>query len=223
MYNFLSQNGNYISGSDVQEFANVLDFVVVSTSFLLLIISRTSSGFRFDNVDDSFRIVMTFPILRLFTQVESMLNSVYTIIVIMPQFTNLFILFIMTFYVFAVYGILLFKGEFAILHDEAPKSNFDDLASSFFSEFQLFVGQDWSDYLCRFPIKSFKFKYVTLDAAVKVKGSYFYAMFFIVFILIVTILISNVVIALVLTISQKISGIKNVSQFQINQKILEED
>lgn len=131
----------------------MLDFFVVLISFILFLSTRgTSGGMSFPSTGDYLRAAMTFPILRLFTQVDSTLLLVYTIIVILPQFTNLFILLILVFYVFGIYGILLFKDKFKILHDQAPGGTFDSLRSAFVSEFQLFVGQSWGAYLCKlFP------------------------------------------------------------------------
>jgi hypothetical protein len=64
---------------------------------------------------------------------------------------------------------------------------------------------------------------VCLDAAVEVKANYFFSLFFITFIVFVTILITNVVIALILTVSQKIAGQREVSQYEINKRLLEDD
>jgi hypothetical protein len=138
-------------GDSCQEFANRLDFFIVIVSFLLFVISRSiNGGIAFDDSEDSYRFAMTFPVLRVFTQVKSSLLLMYTLGVIIPQFTSLFILLFLLFYFYAVYGVLFLRGLFeSVLQTAAPDGNFDSLTDAFLCLFQLFTGQGLSSVLCK--------------------------------------------------------------------------
>eukprot|EP00475_Leptophrys_vorax_P001171 TRINITY_DN1061_c0_g1_i2.p1 TRINITY_DN1061_c0_g1~~TRINITY_DN1061_c0_g1_i2.p1 ORF type:complete len:1273 (-),score=298.37 TRINITY_DN1061_c0_g1_i2:82-3900(-) len=208
-YRFERPDGRWQYGDAAQQLANNVDFMIVMVSFVLFVVSRGLSGsFTFSDDEDGYRVMMTVPIFRLFTQVQSTLSLIYTLIVIMPQFASLFSLLMVAFYVFAVYGVLFFKDTFStLLQSSAPDGNFDSFKESWVTLFQLFVGQSWNEYLY---------------AGVKVKSSYAASLYFMLFVQLVTILITNVIIALVLTVSQKVAGKRNISQYEINKSLLED-
>lgn len=150
-YVFLNPNGDFITrGTSFREFSNQLDFTEVIISFLVFVITRTSGSFlSSSSFDDLLRFGIVFPILRLFTQVYSTSDLVYTLAVIMPQFTHLFVLLLISFYIFVVYGVLIFRNEFSILSTRIPNGNFDSLKDAFLSQFQIFLEQDWANFLCK--------------------------------------------------------------------------
>jgi hypothetical protein len=190
----------------------------------MLIVSRAiTRSISFGDGKDYLRFALTFPILRLFTRVKSTTDLVYTLAVIMPQFVHLFILLLSILHTYAIYGVLLFKDQFDLyLQDSAPPGNFNSLGNAMVTLFQLFVGSNWSEYACK-ELLACKFALTFyVDAAVKVKGNYAFALFFMSFILIVTILITNAIIAVILSVSARIRGMKNVSQHQINRSLLED-
>jgi hypothetical protein len=75
----------------------------------------------------------------------------YTLGVIIPQFTSLFVLLFLLFFTYAVYGVLFLRGLFdSVLQAAAPEANFNSLTDAFLCLFQLFAGQGVSSVLCKF-------------------------------------------------------------------------
>jgi hypothetical protein len=192
------------------EVINRLDFIAINLAVISNIIAILgTSSIYFSGSFTNWRFGMSFLVIRIFTQVPSTRRLIYPIFMsnVMKQFANLLFLLGIVIYVFAVYGTLVFGGKFnfAILQNDFPTGNFDNLSQSFLSLLWGLIDFDHGQMYAAILMTDF-----------------YYAWYFILYVIIVTLLFSNIFVSLILTIMEKFGGRTDITRREFEKILLEQ-
>lgn len=174
------------------EIANRMDIFSISACIIFFLLSIIVN---YEGISGRlWRFGVSFVVLRVFSQVSSTRRLIYPIFMpgVVRQFANLFVLLLLVIYVFAIYGMLLFRDVFdpSVLGASVPEGNFDSLANSMYVLFQLLVGESW---------------HAVMYATIRMIG-FSYSWYFIVYTIIVTLLFTNIFVSLILTTMERFGG-----------------
>ena len=129
--------------------------------------------------------LLVIPLFRIFNEVPAIRRIFFTLIAVLPYHVDVAKAITCVLYLFSCVGVLMFSGEFKtfmVTEYEFQQANFDSITSSFFTLWQLFVGEG-SDAII----------YATIDSS----GSWF-AIFFVLYIVIMTLLFTNLILSVIL-------------------------
>eukprot|EP01043_Picozoa_sp_COSAG02_P069728 COSAG02_NODE_12071_length_1603_cov_1.240027_1_plen_313_part_00 len=133
------------------------------------------------------RIVISVEGLRIFSSVERVRVVWFSIMSILPKYSDIFVLGIFAMYCFACIGCWLLAGSFRFMDEssyEMQQANFNSMLDSMTTLFQLFIGEAWND---------------VKQAAVDSKNGGFVEMFFLAYVLCMTTLLANLVAGVILS------------------------
>ena len=120
---------------------NTFDLVVVLVSIVDFTLSQIIPGFSLGiSVLRALRLLRIFKVTSyakdLSNLVASLMNSLNSILAL------IFLLFLIL-GVFALLGMQLFGGKFAVEFEPTPQQNFDTFVPAFLTVFQILTGEDW--------------------------------------------------------------------------------
>ncbi|ETO27258.1 Ion transport protein, partial [Reticulomyxa filosa] len=178
-----------------RQFAHRLDFGIVCVSVTLFIVTRAAFGSHFYFENQQFfwvRLPMIFPLFRMFTLIRTTRAAVYTVFKVIPRFSSLFVLMLLVFYFYAVFGTALVGGQIEYL-TLGPSSfvyfGFSTVAQAWLSLFQMLVSEGWNNIM---------------DETIIATNNFAWAFYFMSFMFIVTLIFTNLFFGLVLAVVDEI-------------------
>lgn len=132
---------------------NRFDFWVAVMTVLGYLLSFTpwnkNAGLGFAAAEqDSFRIVLALPLLRLLTSISSLRTFVGFMYVLPLSAGGVILQLVCIFYVYGILGCILFARTFNLLaNNEMPESVFDSFVQSQMTLYQLLLGAGWTTML----------------------------------------------------------------------------
>eukprot|EP00456_Euglypha_rotunda_P005451 TRINITY_DN109226_c0_g1_i1.p1 TRINITY_DN109226_c0_g1~~TRINITY_DN109226_c0_g1_i1.p1 ORF type:complete len:146 (+),score=12.61 TRINITY_DN109226_c0_g1_i1:113-550(+) len=120
--------------------ANRFDFLVISLSFLAFIVSHSIvKSIYFPNDAHAWRAVMILPILRVFSVIEKIRDTIFGVLDAMKSLAAVIGLLLIFLYVYGVVGIYLFYHTQQLLlpDDRPPGANFDRFRDAEISLYQV--------------------------------------------------------------------------------------
>jgi hypothetical protein len=188
------------------EVANRVDFFAISISSLSVIVlifsGSVQSGFG------SVRFVMAFLTVRIFTQLSPCRKLLYPIFIgaFLKHYVNFFVLLLLSFYIFAMYGTLSFSGKLdpAALGESSPNGSYEDIVQSFLTCYSSLVNFDHEQMYASIAMVDF--------------GAVWY---YILYIVVLNLLSTNISMSLILAMMSKVSGNDNLTMRDLERLILQ--
>lgn len=146
--------------SNYQISANRFDFGVLLISILTLIgtsfvgVAQLTDNIRQDEerytfaVNVGMRLAVTFPVLRLFSVVHSTRRLVFGLVKRAYTFVPICAQILLTMYIFAVFGVWLYGGQFRRLSEDAydlDEAHFDSFSDALTTLFLVMEGEEWHE------------------------------------------------------------------------------
>ena len=154
--------------------------------------------------------MLVIPLFRIFNEVPAIRRIFFTLIAVLPYHVDVAKAITCVLYLFSCVGVLMFSGEFKtfmVTEYEFQQANFDSITSSFFTLWQLFVGEG-SDAIL----------YATIDSS----GSWF-AIFFVLYIVIMTLLFTNLILSVILDgFARSYEELKHLPDKKISERDIKE-
>jgi len=165
-------------------------------SVTLFMVSRAAFGSNFylDNDQNDFwvRLPMIFPLFRMFTLIGTTRAAVYTVFKVIPRFSGLFVLMLLVFYVYAVFGNARISNQIEYVTVDVSSYvffGFASMAQSWLTLFQMLVSEGWDDIM---------------NDTIIATNNFAWAFYFGSFMFIVTLIFTNLFFGLVLAVIDEI-------------------
>jgi len=126
--------------------ANIYDFVVIAITGIAFVIAHGIAGsLSFTSGHHALRAFAALPVLRIFSVVEKVRETIFGVFVSTTAFIPVFCLLLLIFYCYGVIGVHLFAGnyQYYLPNDIQPNSDFDHFQHSAITMFQVLTGQNW--------------------------------------------------------------------------------
>jgi len=192
-----------------REFAHRFDLIIVALAVLSFVFTRTAVGaFTFDDKSNVWRIVMVLPLFRLFTLIKTTRSAVYIIVKVIPRFGWLFLILLILFYIYAVFGVWLIGDELDTRLLDPPQYSFSTFHDSLVTLFQLTVGEGWHNVM---------YDTVYTKNSLLVTTPYFLS-----FVLMITLIFTNLFVGLVISVVDDVNQENKNTLGQLQQERLQQ-
>lgn len=225
------------------KFLNIFDFIIISSSFFSFVYDFSSN----ENSNSSFLTVMNvievLRILRVIKQIPYLKKLITVLKVVLPQVANIAVLLFTVILIYSVLGVDLFVYMKPQSNVGGSNVNFRSIFISMMNLFRCMTGESWylqyadcartqqSNFVCydvstyedyiKYGDKFFFFKYnknifkIGLNGCGRPVHAFLY---FFSFIVVVTLLILNLFVATILTATEEITKIEELSinRYQLN-------
>eukprot|EP00736_Rhodelphis_marinus_P001255 Rmarinus@m.23591 len=161
------------------------DFCIILIATVTYIVNRAIVGSIFIDEDDSMKVMVAIPTLRVFAVVPGARQLIFGIFSVLPGMAVLFMLFFVVVYMFAAVGCIMYAGSFAGIPIEEyhiPDANFNSFIDSLTTLFHMMAAESWSSIM-----------YAAIDAT----SSYDAGIYFIFYMLVISLLFTNLFIGVV--------------------------
>lgn len=191
-------------GLERTQFAMRLDIIFVVAAVLVTIGTAIVSASK--GVDlRSVRLPLSITLLRAFSLVRRVNEILFVVYKVLRHIWDVAMLFMIFFYIWAVYGILLLGRALTVSFDTAAR--FDTFPNALLVLFQLMVGESWNSVM----------------ASSVLATNYYICIFFMSWNLLVSMLLINVFIGILLSSAQALSGRERLSKRDLQRCFLEAD
>lgn len=149
--------------------------------------TTSSSSDKFVGLHPWNRIVVSVEASRIFSSVERVRVIWFSVVSILPKYSDIFVLGLFAMYCFACIGCWLLAGSFRFMDESAyeiQQANFNSMLDALTTLFQLFIGEAWND---------------VKQAAVDSKNGGFVEIFFLAYVLCMTTLFANLIAGVILS------------------------
>ena len=202
--------------------ANRFDFAVITISLMMIIgtsfigVAQHTDNIRQDEhrytfaVNVGMRLAVTFPVLRLLSVVHSTRRLVFGLLKRASTFAPICALILLTMYIFAVFGVWLYGGQFRRLSDDAydlAPATFDSFSTALTTLFLVMEGEQW---------------HVVSYAAMDARNSLVPITYFVLFVIVNGLLFTNLFIGVLCDTFSEVED-KELEKAREEQKKIEKD